>query len=60
MTPESILANKPLILSQQAREACFKQGYSVAPEFLGQSWLQRMRAAYLAAVDRGGLRVIGE
>ena len=52
MTPASVLANKSLILSQQAREAYFQQGYCVASEFLDQSWLQRMRDAYLAAVDR--------
>lgn len=52
MTPESILANQPLILSQQVREAYFKHGYSVASGFLDQSWLLRMRDAYLAAVER--------
>lgn len=51
MTPESILAIKPLILSQQARETYFKQGYIVAPGFLKQGWLQRMRDAYLAAIE---------
>lgn len=52
MTPESILAGKSLILSQQAREAYFEQGYVVATGFLDQGWLQRMRDAYLAAVER--------
>ena len=53
MTPESILANEPLILSQRARETYFEQGYVVASGFLAQNWLQRMRDAYLAAVERG-------
>lgn len=52
MTPESILANEPLILSQQARESYFAQGYVVAHGFLPPDWLQRMRDAYLAAVER--------
>ncbi len=52
MTPESILADKPLILSQPAREAYFKQGYIVASGFLDKGWLQRIRDAYLAAVER--------
>ena len=52
MTPESVLANNPLILSQQLRESYFEQGYIVACGFLEKSWLQRMRTAYLAAVER--------
>lgn len=52
MTPESILAQKPLILPQRSREAYFEQGYVVARGFLRQVWLQRMRDAYLAAVER--------
>lgn len=52
MRPETILANPPLVLSQPLREAYFEQGYAVAHGFLGQDWLQRMRDAYLAAVER--------
>lgn len=52
MTPESILANKPLILSQQARRSYFENGYVVARSFLAQNWLQRMRDAYQTAVER--------
>ena len=52
MRSESILANEPLILSQQARESYFERGYIVAESFLDEEWLQRMRAAYLAAVER--------
>ena len=52
MSPESVLASKPQILSQQARESYFEQGYVVASGFLAQVWLQRMRDAYLAAVER--------
>jgi ectoine hydroxylase-related dioxygenase (phytanoyl-CoA dioxygenase family) len=52
MTPESILANTALILPQQARTAYFENGFVVAPRFLEHRWLQRMREAYLAAVDR--------
>jgi ectoine hydroxylase-related dioxygenase (phytanoyl-CoA dioxygenase family) len=52
MTPESILACKPQILSQQARKSYFEQGYVVASGFLGQGWLQRLRDAYLAAIER--------
>lgn len=52
MIQESILANKQLILSQQARKSYFENGYVVASGFLDQKWLQRMRDAYLAAVER--------
>jgi len=52
MTPESILASKPLILPQSAREAYFEQGYVIASRFLDQGWLQRMRDAYQAAIER--------
>lgn len=52
MTPEDILAHEPLILSQQAREAYFENGFAVAEGFLQADWLERMRAAYLAAVER--------
>ena len=52
MTPESILANKQLILSQQARLDYFQQGYAIAHDFLNKNWLDRMREAYLAAIER--------
>ena len=52
MTPASILAQNALILSQAARESYFQQGFVVAPNALSQDWLQRMREAYLAAVER--------
>ena len=52
MTPESILANAALILPQQARAAYFENGFMVTPGFLDHRWLQRMREAYLAAVER--------
>ena len=52
MTPESVLANQPMILSQAAREAYFEDGYAVARGFLQTEWLERMREAYLAAVER--------
>jgi len=52
MTPESILARPPLILSQSLREDYFAQGYVVARGFLQGDWLERMRDAYLAAVER--------
>ena len=52
MTPESILACEPLILSQQARENYFEQGFVVASGVLDQAWLERMRNAYLSAIER--------
>ena len=52
MTPESILAHDPLVLSQQARNDYFQHGYVVATGILDQEWLQRMRTAYLAAIER--------
>lgn len=41
-----------MILSQRARESYFDQGYVIAGGFLNQNWLERLRAAYLAAVER--------
>ena len=52
MTPQTILASNARILSQQSREAYFEQGFIVASGFLEQRWLQRMREAYQAAVER--------
>ena len=52
MTPESILSHKPLVLSQQARESYFEQGYTIVHGFLSREWLQRLRDAYQNAVDR--------
>ena len=52
MTPEAILSQKPLVLSQQAREGYFDQGYSIASGFLRQDWLRRLRDAYQQAVER--------
>ena len=52
MKPESILACKPLILSQQARSRILSKAMSLLRGFLAQSWSERMRNAYLAAVER--------
>jgi len=52
MKPESVLAKNPLVLPQPLRESYFEQGYVVGCGFLKNGWLQRMRDAYLAAVER--------
>lgn len=52
MKPEAVLSNKPLVLSQAAREAYFEDGFAIAKQFLPADWLERVRAAYLAAVQR--------
>ena len=52
MKPQDVLAHQPLILSQQARESYFEQGYAVAAGFLNTQWLQRLQGAYLSAVER--------
>ena len=52
MTPESILAHEPLILSRQLRKLYFEQGFVVAPGVLDREWLERMRSAYLSAIER--------
>ena len=52
MKSESVLAQEPLVLTQESRCAYFEQGYVVAHGFLGNPWLQRMRDAYLGAVER--------
>jgi len=52
MTPEGILACKAMVLTQQQRQNYFEQGFVVATGFLQQPWLQRVRDAYLAAIER--------
>ena len=52
MTPEAILENQAQILSQAAREAYFENGFVIASGFLQENWLERIRGAYLAAVER--------
>jgi len=52
MKSETVLACEPLVLTQQQREFYFDNGYVVAPGFLQGDWLQRMRDAYQAAIER--------
>ena len=52
MTPESILACKPVILPQSERESYFELGYVVATNFTDKGWLEHLRDAYLAAIER--------
>jgi ectoine hydroxylase-related dioxygenase (phytanoyl-CoA dioxygenase family) len=50
--PEHILAEPARVLAQAMREAYFQQGYAIAQGFLQGEWLNRLREAYLAAVER--------
>ena len=44
MTPTQILEHPPLVLSQDAREQYFRDGYAVVPEAVDAKWLERLRA----------------
>ena len=42
MNPQEILARKPLVLDQSARETYFETGYLLLPAFLDRDWLDRI------------------
>ena len=44
MTPEQILAAKPLVLHQGERERYFEDGFLAVPGYIGAAWLDRLRA----------------
>ena len=51
MTPEQILAAKPLVLDQRERERYFEDGFLVVPGYVGAAWLDRLRAVVAAKVE---------
>jgi len=42
MTPEDILTNKPLVLTQEQREFYFQNGYLLAERVIPQEWVERL------------------
>ena len=43
MSPEDILKEPPIVLSQAQRESYFETGYLLLPEFLDEAWLNKIR-----------------
>jgi ectoine hydroxylase len=52
MTPEEVLSNKPIVLSQKQREFYFENGYLLLEAFLPEQWIERLRAATEEMVAR--------
>jgi ectoine hydroxylase len=52
MTPESILAHKPRVLSQTQRESYFANGYLVLDRIIPMEWVERLRATTREMIDR--------
>ena len=52
MTPEQILAIAPKVLTQAQREQYFDQGYLLVPGAIDETWLERLRTATAALVER--------
>jgi ectoine hydroxylase len=49
MTPEQILAARPLVLDQ--RERYFEDGFLTVPGYIGAAWLGRLRAVVAAKIE---------
>jgi ectoine hydroxylase-related dioxygenase (phytanoyl-CoA dioxygenase family) len=52
MTPDDILSNPPLLLSQPQRESYFEKGYLLAERVIPDHLITRLRAATEEMVDR--------
>jgi ectoine hydroxylase-related dioxygenase (phytanoyl-CoA dioxygenase family) len=52
MTPEDILAHKPIALSQEQREFFFENGFVAAEGLVSDEWLERLRARSDEFIDR--------
>src|SRR5215831_16529794 len=52
MTPETILAHKPAMLTQEQREAYFEKGFLTAPKLIPDEWLELLRARSAEFVDK--------
>jgi len=51
MTPEQILAARPLVLGQRERERYFEDGFLTVPGHIGAAWLERLRAVVATKID---------
>lgn len=52
MTPDEVLSVPPRILTQAQREAYFRDGFLLVERAIDDAWLQRLRAATAALVER--------
>ena len=52
MKPEDVLAHPALVLTDAQRTAYFTDGFLVLPDYVPAAWLQRLRAATQAMLDR--------
>ena len=50
MTPEQVLAGKPLVLDQGERERYFEDGFLTVPGYIGAAWLDRLRDVVAAKI----------
>src|SRR5258705_13187134 len=51
MTPEQILAARPLVLGQRERERYFEDGFLTVPGYIGAAWLDRLREVVAAKIE---------
>jgi Phytanoyl-CoA dioxygenase (PhyH) len=51
MTPDQVLAGKPLVLAQRERERYFEDGFLTVPGYIGAAWLERLRAVVDTKID---------
>jgi hypothetical protein len=51
MTPERVLAARPLVLDQQARQRYFEDGFLTVPGYIGGTWLRRLHAITAAKIE---------
>ena len=51
MTPEQILAARPLVLDQRERERYFEDGFLTVPGYIGAAWLDRLRTVVAAKIE---------
>src|ERR1700694_4584376 len=51
MTPEQVLATKPLVLDQRERERYFEDGFLTVPGYIGAAWLDRLRSVVAAKIE---------
>lgn len=52
MTPDEILAHRPLLLTQAQRESFFERGYLLAEQVIPADLVERLRVATTEMVDR--------
>jgi hypothetical protein len=52
MKPQDVLAHRAIVLSETQRTTFFDEGFLTLPDYVPQTWLQRLRAAMAELVDR--------